>query len=196
MSDKKVLNELQRLLDGNKRYVDERLLHPNQDKASITRYKNAQAPFAIVVTCSDSRVPAEVVFDVGIGDIFVIRSAGHTLSKSNMGSIEYGVTSLGVKLVLILGHTNCGAVSAAVSTYKNSEFNNLSDNMKEIISHIQCSFDAHVFEKSNFDVIKSYVEYQLHTIRSDESFMKNLVDNNVVLKGGIYDISTGVVEIL
>ena len=106
---------MQKLLEGNARYVSGNVSH--QDQYVLERRSeliSSQHPFAIVVGCSDSRVPPEAVFDQGLGDIFVVRTAGQVLDNASLGSIEYAVEHLGVPLVVVLGHDNCGAVTAAV----------------------------------------------------------------------------------
>ncbi len=105
---------LQKLLDGNQRYLDKQLAHPHQDAVRIHEIATAQHPIAIILGCSDSRVPPEVIFDVGLGDLFVIRVAGNIVDDVVLGSIEYAATEFGVPLVMVLGHERCGAVTAAV----------------------------------------------------------------------------------
>ena len=106
---------MQKLLEGNARFVSGNVSH--QDQYVLERRSeliSSQHPFAIVVGCSDSRVPPEAVFDQGLGDIFVVRTAGQVLDNASLGSIEYAVEHLGVPLVVVLGHDSCGAVTAAV----------------------------------------------------------------------------------
>ena len=105
---------LQKLMDGNNRYVSAQTSHPNQTPARRTEITGGQHPFAIIVGCSDSRVPPEIIFDQGLGDLFVVRLAGHVLSDEALGSIEYALEHLGTRLIMVLGHDNCGAVTAAV----------------------------------------------------------------------------------
>jgi carbonic anhydrase len=105
---------LQKLMTGNKRYYEGNLTHPNQTKVRILEVAKGQHPFAIILGCSDSRVPPEVIFDQGIGDLFIIRVAGNIIDNNALGSIEYAVEHLGVKLVVVLGHEKCGAVDATV----------------------------------------------------------------------------------
>lgn len=107
-----------RLRDGNARFVDGRVLHPSQGAERRTELSAAQHPFAVVLGCSDSRVAAEIVFDQGLGDLFVVRTAGHVLDTTVIGSIEYGVEVVGASLVVVLGHDSCGAVAAAVDTLR------------------------------------------------------------------------------
>jgi carbonic anhydrase len=103
------------LLDGNQRFAAGAPDHPNQDAARRTEVVPAQNPFAVVFGCSDSRLAAEIVFDRGLGDLFVVRTAGHVAGPEVLGSIEYGVSVLGAPLVVVLGHDACGAVAATRS---------------------------------------------------------------------------------
>ncbi len=106
---------LRRLMAGNLRFVEDRPMHPNQSAERRQEILAGQHPFAVIVSCSDSRVPPELVFDAGLGDLFVIRLAGPVLNDHAIGSIEYGVVHLGVTLVVVMGHESCGAVTAAVT---------------------------------------------------------------------------------
>ncbi|MFH9355118.1 carbonic anhydrase [Kitasatospora sp. NPDC017646] len=101
------------LLAGNQRFISGTVEHPNQDAARRSEIAPAQAPFAVLFGCSDSRLAAEIIFDRGLGDLFVVRNAGHVVGPESLGSIEYGISVLGCPLVVVLGHDACGAVAAA-----------------------------------------------------------------------------------
>jgi carbonic anhydrase len=105
---------LQKLMDGNVRFTSGNVTHPDQSVERRAEVVSAQHPFAVIVSCSDSRVPPEIVFDQGIGDIFVVRTAGEVVDDVGHGSIEYAVEHLGAPLVVVLGHDSCGAVNATV----------------------------------------------------------------------------------
>ncbi|SCL25185.1 carbonic anhydrase [Micromonospora nigra] len=104
---------LAELRAGNRRFVTGTPRHPNQDAVHRTAVADGQHPFAVIVGCSDSRLAAEIIFDRGLGDLFVVRTAGHTIGPEVLGSVEYAVTVLGTPLVVVLGHDSCGAVQAA-----------------------------------------------------------------------------------
>ncbi|QMU71547.1 carbonic anhydrase [Streptacidiphilus sp. P02-A3a] len=104
---------LEVLLDGNRRFVAGTSEHPNQDAARRAELTPGQRPFAVLLGCSDSRLAAEIIFDRGLGDLFVVRTAGHVLGAEVLGSIEYGTSVLDCRLVVVLGHDSCGAVAAA-----------------------------------------------------------------------------------
>ncbi len=106
---------------GNDRFVSGRMMHPSQDAAHRAELREDQHPFAVVFGCSDSRVAAEIVFDEGLGDMFVVRTAGHVIDTTVLGSIEYGVEVLGAPLVVVLGHDRCGAVTAAARALADGE---------------------------------------------------------------------------
>ncbi|KIF05229.1 carbonic anhydrase [Streptomyces sp. RSD-27] len=107
-----VQETLATLLAGNERFVAGAPLHPNQDAARRAEIAPAQTPFAVLFGCADSRLAAEIIFDRGLGDLFVVRTAGHVVGTEVLGSIEYGVSVLGCPLVVVLGHDACGAVAA------------------------------------------------------------------------------------
>jgi carbonic anhydrase len=107
---------LAELCAGNDRFVSGTRIHPNQDAEHRAALAGAQAPFAVVFGCSDSRLAAEIIFDRGLGDLFVVRTAGHTMGPQVLGSIEYAVVVLHTPLVVVLGHNSCGAVQAARDT--------------------------------------------------------------------------------
>lgn len=108
-------------MDGNIRYADGSQTRPNQDSLRRAEVANSQNPFAIVVGCSDSRVPVEVIFDVGVGDLFVIRTAGNVMEDVCIASVEYGIAVLDIRLVMVMGHLRCGAVGSAVEATLNEE---------------------------------------------------------------------------
>ena len=110
-----------RLLEGNRRFVDDVPQHPNQDTARREALSNDQKPFVTLFGCSDSRVAAEMIFDVGLGDMFVVRNAGQVIDPVTLGSLEYGVEMLDTPLLVVLGHDSCGAVTAAYDSYDSGE---------------------------------------------------------------------------
>ena len=110
-----------RLRDGNERFVSGETSHPNQDASRRSSLVENQHPFAVIFGCSDSRLAAEIIFDVGLGDVFVVRTAGQVIDDAVLGSLEYSVGVLGVPLIVILGHDSCGAVSATKSAVETGE---------------------------------------------------------------------------
>lgn len=102
------------LVDGNQRFIDGNPAHPRQDIDRVENLKAGQAPFAALFGCADSRLSAEIIFDLGLGDLFVVRNAGQVIGNTVLGSLEYAVEVLNVPLVLVLGHDNCGAIKATL----------------------------------------------------------------------------------
>jgi len=113
---------LARLLAGNARFCAGKTIHPHQTLARRKSLSRAQAPHTIVVCCSDSRVPPELLFDQGLGDLFVVRVAGNVVDEAALGSIEYAAEHLGTRALLVLGHSKCGAVKATVDAWKKGAF--------------------------------------------------------------------------
>ena len=112
---------LKRLMEGNQRYVNGESHFPRICPQTRVETAKEQRPFAVILGCSDSRVPAEIVFDQGIGDLFVIRTAGHRIDSLAIASVEYAVSQLDVRLVIVLGHQRCGAISAALDWHQSPE---------------------------------------------------------------------------
>ncbi|MDR0327257.1 MAG: carbonic anhydrase [Planctomycetaceae bacterium] len=189
---------LQMLIDGNARFVAGNLTHPDEtlDRARDTAI-NGQHPFVTILSCSDSRVPLDIIFDQGIGDIFAIRVAGNVIGDHELGSIEYGVEHAGTRLCIILGHTKCGAVTAA-STGGGNE-GNISSLMQAIRPAVQRT------EKETGKTGKEIVEpcainnvfHQMETLYKKSEILREAVHNgDLLIVGAIYDIETGKVEFI
>ncbi|WP_394941516.1 carbonic anhydrase [Psychromicrobium sp. YIM B11713] len=110
-----------KLRDGNQRFINGNSQHPNQDAAHRESLVKQQNPFAVIFGCSDSRLAAEIIFDLGLGDAFVVRTAGQVIDLAVLGSIEYSISVLGVPLIVVLGHDNCGAVAATKEAVDSGE---------------------------------------------------------------------------
>lgn len=183
------------LLEGNKRFVSETAVHPNQDRKTIEKNSKGQNPFAIIVTCSDSRIPVEILFDQGVGDIFVIRTAGNIIGKNEMGSIQYAVEHLGVKFIGIMGHTDCGAIKVYAHGHKGE------GNIADILDHIRNEEEMkdipepkneHINECINANVFHGFRQLK------ENSFIQNISKNHgeVKILPLLYDVGTGEVLIL
>jgi len=182
---------LQVLMDGNKRWVDENPLV--RSTAEIERIwlhtSRTQTPFASVLGCADSRLSPELIFDQFIGDIFVVREAGNIAnSPTNLGSLEFGYLVLGSQLVLVLGHTSCGAVDAAFTGATPP------GNIQSIVDAIKPGIvGAESLEEATTDNVAAVIE----SIRANSSILRQAeVDGDIAIVGGVYDISTGVVTLL
>lgn len=192
LEDNKNQSSLEKLVSGNKRFLEEKTIHPHQNKKSILDNQNAQHPFAVVVTCSDSRVSPEILFDQGIGDLFVIRNAGNLISDIDMGSIEYAVEHLDVKLIVILGHTECGAIKAYI--------NDKDDNYKKHLTHIDDIIETIAEEKEELAAEKQTPKQDniLGCINANIEHSNRLIQENSIVKkhktkiiSMRYDVHTG-----
>lgn len=148
------------LKEGNQRFVEERAQHPNTDLHRRTALVTGQAPRVIVLSCSDSRVPVELVFDFGLGDAFVIRTAGHIVDNTVLGSLEYAIENLGCSLIVVMGHQYCGAIKAT------AEF--VDGNL-----HIPSGFQRTIIEKISLSTLAAQKDGHDNT---DDFERQNVVD--------------------
>jgi carbonic anhydrase len=188
---------LQKLLAGNKRFVDGKLTHPNTSVARREEVAPAQHPYAIILGCSDSRVAPEYVFDAGLGDLFVVRAAGQVADDPALGSIEYAAEHLHVPLVVVLGHKNCGAVRAAVGTVTKDEA--APGHLLSLVDAIAPAV-AEVKDQGG-DVIDNSVRANVrHTVRKLEATAPVLRPmarkGTIKIVGAYYDIQSGRVEVI
>lgn len=180
---------LERLLSGNQRYAQDRLLHPNRDKIRREAVTSQQSPFAIILGCSDSRVSPEIVFDQGIGDLFVVRVAGNVVGPIELDSIEFSVEYLNSSLIFVLGHENCGAVNAV-----------LSGNTKDIEA-IAIQIEPAV-EKSRGlsgnsleNAVKTNVKLVVEQIKNSETIARFIEEKKLDVVGGYYKLASGEIEL-
>jgi carbonic anhydrase len=188
---------MQLLKDGNARYAAGESKHPHQgaDRRAETA-KGGQHPVATIIGCSDSREPLEIIFDQGVGDIFVIRVAGNLAGPDELGSVEYGVGHLGTPVVLVLGHTHCGAVTAAVENAKvHGNIPALISQIKPAVAKAKIWTPTASGEELLNKAIKANVWLTMENIlRKSVEVREAVKDGQVLLVGGIYDLSTGKVE--
>ena len=189
------LEVLEMLNAGNHRFV-------NQDPKSrdlreqVNITSTGQFPLAVVISCIDSRVPTEMVFDQGIGDIFCVRVAGNVINQDVLGSIEFACKVAGVKLIVVMGHTSCGAVKGACNDVELGNLTGLLNKIKPAISIV--SNRGLAADDSRFvdEVALENVQLSLDTILHDSSVIKEMVDNKEVLCAkGMYSVQTGKVEL-
>lgn len=175
------------LLEKNAEYVssDTNGADVSKEKRTYTA-ENGQSPYAVVVTCSDSRVPPEHIFHADIGELFVIRTAGNVIGDFELGSIEYGAEHLGAALVVVLGHTQCGAVEAALSGGAHGHIKAITD---EIVSCLPENCTPEQAERLN-------VQNSIDRIRASEIMQELEALGKVEIRGAIYNIATGEVEFL
>lgn len=184
---------LQKLADGNKRYVSSAMLHPNQTAERRAEVSKGQNPFAVIVGCSDSRIPPEILFDQGIGDLFVIRVAGNIADEIALGSIEYAVEHLGTQLVMVLGHGKCGAVNATV------QGGEIHGNIAGIIKTIAPAVEKVRGKPGDLadNAIRANVGLVVDTIMTSKPILAKLAgEGKIKVVGAYYNIESGLVEIL
>lgn len=176
------------LFDGNQRYAGAKAKHPNQGNVRREEVAKGQKPFAIVVSCSDSRVPPEVIFDQGLGDLFVVRTAGHVVDKVAMGSIEYAVAKLGARSVVVLGHERCGAVQAALEHAQvPGSIGSVVDAITPGIASVTGT-DAAAMDRAIALNVKAVVE-QLRT--ASPVLTPFVTDGSLEVSGAVYDLDSG-----
>lgn len=183
------------LMEGNSRFLHNKPKN-KKNKETLALTSKGQKPYAVVFTCSDSRVAPEVTFDAGLGEIFTVRDAGNVADVNQIGSIEYAVEHLGSRLIMVLGHTSCGAVTAALDNHNEG-------NITELVHQIQPGLSAVMTEnfpektaKVNAGV-RANVLYQIEQLKSkSELLAEKIKKGEVKLLGAVYDLKTGKVEVL
>ena len=172
---------IERLMEGNERFISEGLR--KGDISAIIRKKTCmegQKPYAVVITCSDSRVIPEAIFDAGIGDLFVIRVAGNVIDNHQLGSIEYAAEHLGTKLIVVLGHTHCGAVDAAIHHDPEGYIKFITDEIQKAAGEETDPFEAGCLN----------VRYSIKKIE-ESLVIRNEEERGLLVVGAMYDIETG-----
>lgn len=184
---------LANLMEGNQRYVRHKEQHPDESLARRKELETAQHPFAVILGCADSRVPPELLFDQGLGDLFDIRVAGNVVDDAVLGSIEYAVEHLGTKLIIVLGHEKCGAVSAAV------EGGDVPGHLKALVAAIQPSVDATRNDPGDrvHNCVIANARRVAGQIRASEPILKEAVEKaGVKVVAADYALDTGKVNLL
>ena len=185
---------ISKLKEGNSRYTSGNLQHPGQTTERRTELVKTQHPFAVIVSCSDSRVPPEIVFDQGLGDLFIFRVAGNVIDDHGLGGIEYAVDHLNVRLIVVLGHQSCGAVQAAKETI--AAKGKAPGHIESLVTAIKPAVEATA--KDDLDTtIKANVQHVVQALRSSTPILKAKVDSGAVqVTGGYYSLDTGAVTFL
>jgi carbonic anhydrase len=184
---------LERLMEGNQRYVTSSTVCHEDWIAKRAALLGSQSPFAIIITCSDSRVPPEIIFDQSLGALFVVRVAGNVIDDFAIGSVEYAVSILGAKLVMVLGHANCGAVDAALRGLK---FDN---HIQKVLNAIEPAVQATKGESGNLleKTIKANVKHVEKKLKSSGPVLDQLLQaGKLQIIGAYYHLESGKVEIL
>jgi carbonic anhydrase len=192
---------LERLKEGNQRFVaNTRDAESFISHTRRTELADGQEPFAIILGCSDSRVPAEIVFDQGLGDLFVIRIAGNVVAPSGIGSIEFAAERFATRLVVVLGHTGCGAITATVEELENPT--NTSRNLKSIVDRVKPSVISlmetdlrHNHDALVSAAVRANIRASVAHLRYGSELLENLIqESGLMIVGAEYNLATGVVE--
>lgn len=186
---------LARLLEGNVRFTSGKPRHPHKDLLRRALLTRGQQPFAAVLGCADSRVPPEIVFDHGLGDLFVVRVAGNVVSDDEAGSIEYAVAHLDTSLIVVLGHEGCGAVTAALEApagHEPEELERLLDRIGPALAGIDRSLPMEERVALGVEANVRHATKRIHQIAQREA----PTDDSVLVVGAVYELATGHVRVL
>ncbi|MBL7846988.1 MAG: carbonic anhydrase [Cyclobacteriaceae bacterium] len=185
---------LARLKEGNQRFVSGKSDKPRQDLTRLKEVAASQAPFATIVGCSDSRVPNEIIFDQGLGDLFIVRTAGQVSTYASWGSIEFAEEVLGTKLIVVMGHTRCGAVNAAVNLPE------LPGHVITLINAIKPAVESARKKGSTDllnDAIRENIAMQVEQLKGLEPVLaKRVREGSIKIIGALYHLQSGEVEFL
>lgn len=185
---------LDKLKKGNKRFVQLHQKHPDESKQRRKEMLKGQHPFVVILSCSDSRVPLELIFDQGLGDLFEIKNAGNVLDDHVIGSIEYAVMHCGVKLIVIMGHQDCGAINATLSGVSETKYiKSLEDSIQPAVE--QCKIKG--LEVNSDNVVKAHVMQDIEELMAqDHDLVKYMKENKVKIVPAYYHLDTGKVDFL
>lgn len=186
----KAVKALELLINGNQRFVDHKLENITQGILDCDHLVNGQEPFAVIVGCSDARVPTEMIFDTRLGDLFIIRNAGSVANRTQIASVEFAVLKLNVELVVVLVHQNCGAINAAI------EYQYVSENMDFMLSQIRALIHE-TEDKSSENITKLNAFKSIDNLISKSKIIKSKVEEgSLKIVPAYYEISTGKVYFL
>lgn len=181
---------LNRLMEGNQRFVEGNLQHPDLNAERRLQTAKGQNPFAVIVGCSDSRVSPEILFDQGIGDLFVVRVAGNVVGPLELDSIEYSVLYLGSSIILVMGHESCGAVDTVLKG-KTADIEAVAEKIEPAIRDL-----PKTGKNAVENAVKANARYVANYVQSTPVIKKLILDNRVKVFPAYYDFMTGKVEIL
>lgn len=196
---------LEKLMDGNRRFVSDRYGTTTCATTQSVRRELAasQAPFAIILGCSDSRVPAEIVFDQGLGDLFVIRVAGNIVAPSQIGSVEFAADRFGTRLVVVLGHQRCGAILATIEALTGAggsgeasrNLRSITDRVRPAVESVLAAADGLSPERLVEEAVRANVRAAANQLRHGSELIERLVaDGRLMVVGAEYSLETGVVD--
>lgn len=194
------LEALERLRAGNRRFIEGvRSRDETTSPARRADLVEGQSPFAVILGCSDSRVPAELVFDQGIGDLFVVRVAGNIVTPPLLGSVEFAIEQLGARLVVVLGHARCGAVGATLDAIR-AGARPASPNLAALVEHIRPGVEP-VLDDAPDDretlvarAVRANVRASVEQLRTGSAVLRRFVDDGLIISGAEYSLETGEVQ--
>ncbi|AQG82396.1 carbonate dehydratase [Spirosoma montaniterrae] len=184
---------LRKLMGGNRRFIEDKSIRPRQSRQDLTNTEKGQKPFAVIVGCSDSRVPNEIIFDQGVGDLFIIRTAGQVMAAASYGSVEFATVALGSKLIVVLGHQSCGAVDAAIKRP------DVPGHIVTLVNSIKPAAQKAKAMGGNMleNAIRANVIDQVNELRDLEPVLaKKYRNGEILIVGAVYNLGTGKVEFL
>ena len=184
---------LEKLAAGNSKFADGHSIHPHETIQRIRELKKGQNPFVVIVSCSDSRIPPELIFDQGIGDIFSIRTAGNIIGDYELGSIEYAVEHLHCKLIIVLGHENCGVIQAYASSGKETPGH---DHIQTLVNFIAAEEEEKEIPdslRSDMDnLVRANIAHAVNQLKISTPILKPLAEkNDITIIGAYYDLDNG-----
>lgn len=178
---------LNQLLEGNQRFIENKRKNPNQTLTRVQEVAQGQAPFAAILSCADSRVPAEIIFDRGLGDLFVVRNAGNIATAAEIGSLEFGTLVLGAKVLMVIGHQSCGAVKATMAgNAVPGQISSILDAIKPAIKPNQTLEEATI----------ANVKLGISRLQASPVISQLIQDGKLKIAGGYYNLETGMVKVV
>jgi len=188
---------LQMVMAGNKRFVENKRQYPNQTLVRVTEVAQTQKPYVAILGCADSRFPAEMIFDLGLGDMFTCRVAGNVATPEEKGSLEFSTAVLGAVLLLVIGHENCGAVKAAIEqTVPGAQplpgqIGSLTDAIKPAVERSKNQAGDKVK-----NAVEENVRLQIENLKKSAVLTQRIQENKLLIQGCYYDLDTGVVSLV
>ena len=185
------------LRGGNHRFAGGEAVHPRQDRARRQLVTSGQAPVAVVVSCIDSRVPPEIVFDCGLGDLLSVRTAAHVCDEVVLGSIEFGPLVLGTPLIVVLGHRDCGAAQAAVAAFERDEWP--AGHIEDVVAALRAAYQA-ASPRRGFEtvdgLIRAHIGLTVARLKAERAMAARLASGQLGIVGAYYDLHSGTVEFI
>jgi carbonic anhydrase len=182
---------------GNHRFAGGEAVHPRQDRARRLHVASGQAPVAVIVSCIDSRVPPEIVFDCGLGDILSVRTAAHVCDEVVLGSVEFGPAVLGTPLIMVLGHRDCGAARAAVGAFERDEWP--PGHIEDVVAALRPSYQAapsHRGPETVEGLIRAHIALTVARLKAERALAAGVASGRLGIVGAYYDLDTGAVELI